>query len=178
MESREDKSLSQNHGNIFFLDFTPFISLLDFFIFIKINDFLSKIGPIRALWAHMGPNRNKFLLNFDRACMFLLGPYHAGLNSSLSELWADLSHYRNLMCLRRSAQQSVRSPRATFLPQNLKYYYCWRALRPIWVLIGPLWAHICAHVETISGYLWLRPLGPSGYLWLGPLLTFGPGWGP
>ena len=28
-------------------------------IFIKINDFLSKIGPIRALWAHMGPNPDR-----------------------------------------------------------------------------------------------------------------------
>ena len=28
-------------------------------IFIKINDFLSKIGPIRALWAHMGPNSDR-----------------------------------------------------------------------------------------------------------------------
>ena len=28
-------------------------------------------GPIRALWAHMGPNRNKFLLNSDRACSYL-----------------------------------------------------------------------------------------------------------
>ena len=47
MESREDKSLSQNHVftflNFKFYDFYIFIN--NFIIFIKINEFLSKIGP-------------------------------------------------------------------------------------------------------------------------------------
>ena len=70
MESREDKSLFQNHVFIFKItSFTTFVfSLIIIWFFIKITVLLSKIGPIRALWAHMGPNRNKFLLNSDRAC--------------------------------------------------------------------------------------------------------------
>ena len=44
----------------FFTDFTPFIFLINnFMIFIKINDFLSKIRPI---WAHKGPILNKKLI--------------------------------------------------------------------------------------------------------------------
>ena len=39
-----------------FLDFTPFIFLSTILsLFIKMNDSLSKIGPIWALWAHEGP---------------------------------------------------------------------------------------------------------------------------
>ena len=68
MESREDKSLFQNHVFTFKISrFTIFIFLLIIlWFFIKIISFSSKIGPlwahkgpygpIRALWAHMGPN--------------------------------------------------------------------------------------------------------------------------
>ena len=57
MEWREDKSLSQNHVFTFkifkFYDLYMFITI--FMIFMKINDFLNTIGPIRALMAHKGP---------------------------------------------------------------------------------------------------------------------------
>ena len=71
MESREDKSLFQNHVFTFKIPrFTIFIFLLIIlWFFIKIIIFLSKIGPlwahkgpygpIRALWAHMGPNPDR-----------------------------------------------------------------------------------------------------------------------
>ena len=63
MKSREYESLSQNNVFIFFFRFYAFyIFINNFMIFIKIDDFLSNIGPIRAhmgpyglLWALMGP---------------------------------------------------------------------------------------------------------------------------
>ena len=52
MESREDKSLFQNHVSTFEISsFTTFISLLIILcFFLKMNDFLNKIGPIWAIF--------------------------------------------------------------------------------------------------------------------------------
>ena len=57
MESREDKSLFQNHVFTFKISsFTTSIFLLIILLFfIKIHYFLNKIGP---LWAHKGPSVN------------------------------------------------------------------------------------------------------------------------
>ena len=70
MESREDKSLFQNHVFTFKISrFTIFRSLLTILrFFIKIINFLPKIGP---LWAHKGPVGipRKLELSFGEGCM-------------------------------------------------------------------------------------------------------------
>ena len=69
MESREDKSLFQNHVFTFKISrFTIFIFLLIIlWFFIKIINFLAKIGP---LWAHKGPMGipRKLELSFGEGC--------------------------------------------------------------------------------------------------------------
>ena len=58
--SQEKTSPYRKTTLIFFIDFIPVLFLLAIlWFFIRINDFLSKIGPIRALWAHMGPNPDR-----------------------------------------------------------------------------------------------------------------------